>query len=174
VARYHEELGAESEGFRATFAVSTRQGNTAGGNAFAPLRVRLPGTGTPIDQRLGLTTAAVREVRSDPSTTGLLTSVTSLANLLPTGVVTRLARMEAARVDVATSNVRAAPVPTWVGGSLVEANYALGPVVGTPCNVTLLSYCDRVDLGLHIDPAAIAEPARLRRCMEEGFAELIE
>jgi WS/DGAT/MGAT family acyltransferase len=174
VARYHEELGAESEGFRATFAVSTRQGNTAGGNAFAPLRVRLPGTGTPIDQRLGLTTAAVREVRSDPSTTGLLTSVTSLANLLPTGVVTRLARMEAARVDVATSNVRAAPVPTWVGGSLVEANYALGPVVGTPCNVTLLSYCDRVDLGLHIDPTAIAEPARLRRCMEEGFAELIE
>jgi hypothetical protein len=99
--------------------------------------------------------------------------VTGLANLFPTGVVTRLARMEAARVDVATSNVRAAPIPIWVGGSLIEANYALGPVLGTPCNVTLLSYCDRVDLGLHIDPVAIAEPARLRRCMEAGFAELI-
>jgi WS/DGAT/MGAT family acyltransferase len=171
-ARYHEEVGVEAAGFRATFAVSTRQRSTAGGNAFAPLRVRLPGTGVPIAERMARTTAAVSEVRSETSTTGLLVAVTGLANLLPATVVTRLARMEAARVDVATSNVRAAPVSTWVGGARIEANYALGPVVGTPCNVTLLSYCDRVDLGLHIDPAAIAEPERLRRCMEEGFAEL--
>ena len=60
-----------------------------------------------------------------------------------------------------------------MGGSLIEPNYALGPVLGTPCNVTLLSYCDRVDLGLHIDPAAVAEPERLRRCVEAAFAELI-
>ena len=173
VARYHEEVGADAEGFRATFAVSTRQGNTAGGNAFAPLRVQLPGIGTPMAERLDRTAAAVRGVRSEPSTPGLLTSVTGLANLLPTGVVTRLARAEAARVDIATSNVRAAPIPTWVGGSLIEASYALGPVLGTPCNVTLLSYCDRVDLGLHIDPAAVVEPERLRRCIEAGFAELI-
>jgi len=51
----------------------------------------------------------------------------------------------------------------------VTEAYALGPVAGTAFNVTMLSYCDRVDLGLHVDPVAVADPGRLARCVQEGL-----
>jgi hypothetical protein len=93
-----------------------------------------------------------------------------LANLLPTSVVTRIARDQAAHIDFATSNVRASPVETWVGGARIIANYPLGPVAGTAFNATLMSYAERLDIGLHIDPEAVTDPAGLRDDIAAGFA----
>jgi hypothetical protein len=41
-------------------------------------------------------------------------------------------------------------------------------------NLTLLSYCGSLDMGLHLDPAAVTEPGRLRSLLADAFDELID
>jgi hypothetical protein len=69
--------------------------------------------------------------------------------------------------------VRAAPFDVFVGGAKVTATFPVGPVAGTAFNVTLMSYSGQLHLGLHIDPVAVAEPARLRTCLERAYADLV-
>ena len=57
--------------------------------------------------------------------------LTRIANMLPTSVVTRIARQQASKQDFATSNFRAAPFATYVSGALVLQNATLGPVAAT-------------------------------------------
>ena len=92
---------------------------------------------------------------------------------LPTSLVARLARQQAQTVDFATSNVRAAPFPLYIAGSRITENYPLGPLGGVAFNLTLLSYDGSLDMGLHVDAGAVAEPGLLRATMEEAFAALV-
>ena len=39
-------------------------------------------------------------------------------------------------------------------------------------NLTLMSYCGSLDMGLNVDPAAVTEPELLRDLMVDAFAEL--
>jgi len=75
-------------------------------------------------------------------------------------------------MDFVTSNVPGAPIPVYLGGAAVEANYALGPLSGAAINVTLLSHLDQVFVGINSDPAAVPDPELLTACFEEGFAEV--
>ena len=36
-----------------------------------------------------------------------------------------------------------------------------------------LSYDGSLDMGLHVDPAAVSEPELLRRCLEEAIGDLV-
>jgi hypothetical protein len=169
---YHRDSGEQCERFAAGFVVSTRHDDVVGGNAFTPTRVLVPGGDLPAAEVVAAVAAATAVAKQAVDGDGLLASLAGMANLLPTVVMTRLARNQAARVDFLTSNVKASPVPTWVGGALVEENYALGPVAGTAFNATLMSYCGRVDVGLHIDPVAVTDPDRLADAVGAGFARL--
>jgi hypothetical protein len=100
-------------------------------------------------------------------------AVSGLANLLPTSVVTGIARSQAAAVDFATSNVRGAPIEVYVAGGKALAAYPMGPVAGTAWNITLMSYGGTLNVGVHSDPAAVTDPDLLIRCLKEGFAELL-
>ena len=84
-----------------------------------------------------------------------------------------LARAQVEPVDFTTSNVRGAPWPLYIAGALIEGNFPLGPVAGTAFNLTTLSYNGSLDMGLHVDRAAIEEPDLLRACIEESFGELL-
>lgn len=97
-----------------------------------------------------------------------------MANLLPTSVVTKTARSQAARIDFATSNLRGAPFELYCAGGKIEATICLGPVAGTAANITALSYNGSFDLGMFIDPVAIEDPAGYRACVEAAFADLLE
>ena len=169
---FHRALGAPCEHFAASMVVSTRQGDAVGGNAFTAARVLLPGTATAPADLLPAVAAATSAAKDEVGSEGSIASLAGVANLLPASMLTRLARSQAARVDFATSNVRAASVPTWVAGALIEETYALGPVAGTAFNATLMSYCDRVDVGLHVDPVAVSDPDLLAGAIGEAFAEL--
>jgi hypothetical protein len=76
-------------------------------------------------------------------------------------------------MDFATSNLRAAPFPTYISGAEVLENATMGPVAGTAFNLTTISYNGSLDIGMFIDPAAVEDPADLRACMLEGYAELL-
>lgn len=172
--KYHEFVGAEADHFNATFVVSTRDDRSAGGNAFTPSKVRVPGGKMDPADRF----AAVRDAmgsRRGEVTGGadLMGAISGLANLLPTSMVTGIARSQAGTVDFATSNVRGAPVEVYVGGAKALACYPMGPVAGTAWNITMLSYAGTMNIGVQVDPAAVEDTDLLMRSLREAYAELI-
>ena len=61
--------------------------------------------------------------------------------------------------NVVVSNVRATPVPLYVGGAKIESMYPLsilGPSQGL--NATLVSYMGHVDVGFTVDPQLVPDP----------------
>ena len=104
---------------------------------------------------------------------GFTELMAGLVNVLPTSVLVRVARSQVETVDFTTSNVRGAPWDLYIAGGLIEGNYPLGPVAGTAFNLTTLSCSGSLDMGLHVDTAAVEDPALLRECLVESFAELV-
>jgi len=127
----------------------------------------------PIAERFLLIHEAANTARESSATAGLET-VAAVAATLPTSFVTRIARVQAQTVDFATSNVRAADFPCFIAGAQIVANYPVGPLAGVAFNLTLLSYCGSLDMGLNIDTAAVDDPALLKACIEDAFVELAQ
>ncbi|NIR39051.1 MAG: DUF1298 domain-containing protein [Actinobacteria bacterium] len=171
--RYHEERGATFETLNASFVVSTRRDGKAGGNAFTPVPVQLPAEKMPLRKRLVEQRNVIAAAREAATRTGGISSLAGVVNLLPTSVVTRTARAQAAKLDIATSNLRGYPVPVYIAGGEVLRNVTMGPLAGTPCNATALSYGNEFTVGLFIDPVAIDDPAGFRRCVADAFADLL-
>jgi diacylglycerol O-acyltransferase / wax synthase len=172
--KYHEFVGQEVEFFKATFVVSTRDDRSAGGNSFTPSMVRVPGGKMDPADRFAQIRDAMGSRRGEVTGGGdLMGAVSGLANLLPTSVVTGIARSQAGAVDFATSNVRGAPIEVYVAGGKVLATYPMGPVAGTAWNITMMSYAGSLFMGVHVDPTAVEDTELLMRSLREGFAELI-
>ena len=171
---YHAERKTEVDALNISFVVSTRTDTAAGGNSFTPTRVQVPGQPMLVEERF----AAIRDLmaakRAGVRGSGAMSRVAGVANLLPTSVVTRVARAQAAKVDFATSNLRAAPFPMYISGSRLLENVVMGPVAGTAFNLTVVSYNGSLDMGVFIDPAAVEDPAGLRRHLEDAYRHLLE
>jgi WS/DGAT/MGAT family acyltransferase len=171
---YHAERNVEVDALNTSFVISTRTDTAAGGNSFTPTRVQVPGQPMLIEERF----AAIRDLmaakRAGVRGSGAMSRVAGVANLLPTSVVTRVARAQAAKVDFATSNLRAAPFPMYISGSRLLENVVMGPVAGTAFNLTVVSYNGSLDMGVFIDPAAVEDPAGLRRHLEDAYRHLLE
>jgi hypothetical protein len=104
---------------------------------------------------------------------GMVSAMSGMLNVLPTSMLVRFARQQVETIDFTTSNVRAAPFDLFIAGAKVEANYPLGPLSGTAVNLTMMSYRGWLNMGVHIDRGAVEDPALLRECLEEAYAELI-
>ena len=115
--------------------------------------------------------AAKREALSHG---GGMDALAGVANWLPTSVVTQMARARSSSIDFATSNIRGAPVTTYVAGAKAERMIVMGPLAGTAMNITTLSYDGKLEIGLFIDPVAVEDPAALRDCMAAAYADLFE
>lgn len=168
---YHRRLGIGVAELRMSMPVSTRSDRSPGGNAFTPTRVLVPVSADPLErfrdihERLAVT--------KTERAMGLTASFAGLVNLLPQPMLVRLARQQVMTVDFATSNVRAAPFDLYIAGALMTGNYPLGPIAGTAWNLTTMSYRGVLNLGLHVDRAAVADPAQLSADIETAFAELL-
>jgi diacylglycerol O-acyltransferase len=170
---YHRTRGERLEFLNVSFVVSTRDDSAIGGNSFTPSVVKIPTTAaSPADLVQSLSTL-MGERRADVGGGGLLSNVATIAKLLPTSVVTGFARQQAGAVDFATSNMRGAPFDVYIAGARLLRNVTLGPVAGTAFNMTCLSMGDHLDIGMHVDPVAVTDPALLRECMEGAYADLL-
>jgi len=171
-AAHHRGLGTPVDELRLAMPVSTRSRRGPGGNAFSPTRVLVP-TGADLTPLAHLAEVSTRlTTTKQERATGAIEPLAALADLVPLPVLTRLMRRQAATIDLTVSNVRAAPFPLYVAGARVDATYALGPLAATAANVTMMSYDDRVDIGVHVDTAAVAEPERWRDDLVAAFASL--
>jgi len=171
---YHARRDCQVEALNLSFVVSTRTDAAAGGNAFAPTRLQVPGQEMPVQERFALVRDRMAQRREGVTGEGALNGLAGVANLLPTSVVTRVARSQAAHVDFATSNVRAAPFALHISGAKLLYNACMGPVAGTAFNLTTVSYNGGLDIGAFIDPVAVEDPDDLRDCLETAYSDLLE
>jgi diacylglycerol O-acyltransferase len=116
---------------------------------------------------------AATAVARETTRKGALEVLAGVASTLPTSLVTRMARTHAQTVDFATSNIRAAPMPLYIGGAKVLANYPIGPLPGVAFNVTIMSYCGSLGVGLHCDSAAVTDSRQLKTALRRAFKELV-
>ncbi len=168
---YHDRAGSPVETLRASMAISTRNENS-GANAFTLTRLIVPTGPMPIEERFRAIHELVTSARQGVSSSTVDT-LAGIAAALPGPVVTRLARLQTQTVDFATSNVKGAPMPVYVAGAQILENYPVGPLVGVACNLTLLSYLGSLDIGLHLDPAAVTDPAAMRSSLERSLRRLL-
>ena len=143
------------------------------GNSFTPTKIQVAGGAMEVADRFAAVQHAMARRRGEVIGAGLLGLVAGVANLAPTSLATGVARSQAARVDFATSNVRAADFELYMSGARVLAPYPIGPVAGTAWNLTLMSYNGSLCMGLHVDPVAVAEPDLLQQCLDHSFGELL-
>ncbi|MCZ7629774.1 MAG: WS/DGAT domain-containing protein [Microthrixaceae bacterium] len=154
---YHRAKGAEVDQLRMSMPVSVRGTDPearhadpmAGGNAFSPTQVLLPTGEIPATERF--TEVHERLSATRRTCTGGAGRVAAVINLLPTAALLATGERATAGIDFVCSNVRAAPFDLYMGGALLEANYPVGPLAGTPFNLTTMSYCGTLWLGLHVD-----------------------
>ena len=172
---YHQARAVPIEAFTLSFVVSTRTDKAVGGNSFTPvpLQVVVGGPHT-AEERF----AQVRDVMAERRAAlgrgrGGLSVVAGVANLLPTSVTTRVARSQAGRIDLATSNLRGAPIPTFIAGGEVLHGFPIGPVSGTAGNITTISQNGKLDIGLLLDPAAVTDPAGFAATLDAAYDELL-
>jgi WS/DGAT/MGAT family acyltransferase len=172
---YHAERGVPIRAINMTFVVSTRSDKAMGGNSFTPVPVQIPcgDADLTVEDRFHQIQTLVAERRASVKGRGALSAIAGVVNLLPTSVSTRVARQQAAKVDLATSNIRGAPMQTYIAGSAVVAGIPLGPVAGTAANLTTISQNGRMNMGLLVDPIAVADPAGLARNIDEAFTSLL-
>ncbi|HMK12593.1 MAG TPA: wax ester/triacylglycerol synthase domain-containing protein [Acidimicrobiales bacterium] len=170
--RYHAAMGADPERFHITFVVSTRADvDTA--NAFSPVPVDVPAGAMPLHERFTVIHQRLLERRAWVHGGGPMATVAPVANLLPTWMVTNIIRSQAAHIDFATSNLPGFLGDTWVAGARTLHTYGWGPVVGTAFNITQVSMAGHLDIGVHVDPAAVTEPLLLQSCLEESYRDLL-
>lgn len=170
---YHAKRSVTVDAFNTSFVVSTRTDKAMGGNSFTPAKVQISGAPMPVEERLVHARDRMAARRETVSGRGGMSQVAGIANLLPTSVVTGVARSQAAKMDFATSNLRAAPFQLYIAGAAVESNVTMGPVAGTAFNITTVSYNGYLDVGMLIDPAAVEDPADLRNCIVTAFEQLM-
>ena len=171
--RYHRELGASPERFHVTFVVSTRTDASSGENAFTPVPVELPGGAMDLVERFASVHRVLGQRRDEVHGSGPMGVVATVANLVPISVVTSLIRSQAGHIDFATSNLPAFPGDTYVAGARTLHVYPFGPLAGTAFNLTQISMAGSLDIGAHLDPAAVTEPALLRVSLEDAYRDLM-
>ena len=172
--RYHADRDVEVDAFNTSFVLSTRHDHAIGGNSFTPVPVQVPGGSMSLAERVGDTHRRLAEKREAMAASGGgMSALSGVANWLPTSVITSAARATAAKIDFATSNLRGAPIPLYVSGARVLYIVTLGPVAGTACNATALSYENSFDIGLFIDPVAIDAPGDFRDAVDASFQDLL-
>ena len=149
---------------RASMAISTRTRAIAGANAFTLARLLVPAG--EIEHRRALRGASPEATDAGPRRVGhrpAWTRSPASPPCCPRRCSCGSARQQAETSTSPPRTCAAAPFDLLIAGARIEANYPIGPLGGTAFNLTMLSYGGSLDMGLNIDPAAVADPELLRR-----------
>jgi WS/DGAT/MGAT family acyltransferase len=167
--RYHEKHGVVVGDLHLTMPISLRtKADEMGGNRITLMRFDVPVGEADPAQRIAAIhqrTRAVRDERSLPYTQ----LIAGALNMMPRWYIGSVLR----HVDFLASDVPGVPVPVFLGGAAVRAQYAFGPTIGSAVNVTLLTYVDTCALGIDVDTAAIPDYEVFHDALVAGFDEVL-
>ena len=173
IRRYHDIHGSPVDALRTAMPINIRTDTTedVAGNQFVPARFVVPlGPDDPVARMAAVRDLVARQ-RSEPALAST-DAIAGVLNRLPTTMTTQLFGSMLKGVDFITSNVPGTPVPVYVAGALIEANFPFGPLSGAATNVVLLSYVDELHIGVNTDPAAVPDADVFLACLQEGFEEV--
>jgi diacylglycerol O-acyltransferase len=167
--RYHEKHGIELGDLHLTMPISLRtESDEMGGNRITLMRFDVPAGLSDPAQRIAQIhqrASNVRHERSLPHTQ----LIAGALNLMPRWYIGSILR----HVDFVASDVPGIPVPVFLGGARVRAQYAFGPTIGSAVNITLLTYVDVCSFGINVDTGAIPDFEVFQDCLAEGFDEVL-
>jgi diacylglycerol O-acyltransferase len=171
--RYHRVHGVPVDRLRMTMPINIRpdDGTLVAGNQFVPARFAFPVPIADPVERMKVLKDLLSQQRGEPALS-LVSPISGLLNRLPVSVSTAVFGSMLKAIDVVTTNVPGAPIPIYISGARLEANFGFGPICGAACNITLLSYIDDLHIGISTDPAAVPDPEVFVDCMQEGFDEV--
>ena len=128
LGRYHERLGSDVDELRLAMPISTRQRGDRETNSFVPARVcscrSSPRTMSPTSSTR-CTTARGREAET-AFERGRRDSPALVAGL-PTSMLVAMTRSQTRTIDFAASNCAGSPVPLYLAGARIIANFPFGP-----------------------------------------------
>ncbi len=167
--RYHEKHGATVGDLHLTMPISIREaGENMGGNHITLARFDVPvGLADPA-ARIRRTRERTTRVRNERST-AYVQLLAGAMNLMPRSYIGSMLR----KIDFLASDVPGIPVPVYLAGAKVTAQYAFGPTIGSAVNVTLLTYVGTCALGIDVDTGAIPDFEQFYDCLVEGFDEVL-
>lgn len=172
LVRYHDLHGSTVERVRVLIPVSTRSlGDEAASNHFVPARVVLPLTAE-LARRLEVVHRRAEAWKHAPAL-GVSDAIAAVLVRLPASVATAIFGSVLKGADVVTTDVPGPDHPISVAGARVEAFYAFAPPSGAAVNAALVSVGEETFVALNIDPEAVADPAVLAGCVQEGLAEVV-
>jgi WS/DGAT/MGAT family acyltransferase len=166
---YHETHGVEVDELHVTMPISIRTaGDPVGGNRITLMRFDLPvGVADP-GERIGRIHERASGVRAEASLP-YTQQIAGALNLVPRWYIGWVLR----HVDFLASDVPGIPVPVFLGGAAMRAQYAFGPTIGAAVNITLVSYVDTCTFGINVDTGAIPDPDVFHACVVAGFDEVL-
>ena len=167
--RYHEKHGVTVGDLHLTMPISIRrEGDDMGGNHITLARFDVPvGVADPAE-RISETHERTTKARNERSTP-YVQLIAGAMNLMPRWYIGSILR----KVDFLASDVPGVPVPVYLGGAKMKAQYAFGPTIGSAVNVTLLTYVDTCALGIDVDTGAIPDFDEFYDCLVAGFDEVL-
>lgn len=174
VGRYHKHRGVHVDELHCMVPMSLRlpEERNALGNRVGMLNVTLP-VGEP-DPRRRLERICAQTAAGKSDRRGAAYPFLMRALAFTPGFVFRiLAQSTTGRINLICTNVPGPREQRYFAGAAVEGIFPFAPVaVGTPLSIALLSYADTYGIGIATDPAAIPDPERLHRYLEEACREL--
>jgi WS/DGAT/MGAT family acyltransferase len=171
--RYHDKHGAAVDELRMTMPINIRSDDDEiiAGNQFVPARFAFPISIEDPADRMRAIHRLVDEQRHEPSL-AIVEPISGVLNRLPLTLTTSLFGSMLKAIDVVTSNVPGAPMPIYIAGAKMQANFGFGPLSGSASNITLLSYVDELHLAISTDPAAVPDPGLYVECLRDGIDEV--
>jgi WS/DGAT/MGAT family acyltransferase len=171
--RYHDKHGVTVDALRMTMPISVRTASkqNLAGNQFVPARFPVPVDIDDPIKRMSSVRELVEHERAEPALT-LTDTLANILNRLPATVTTNIFGAMLKGVDFITTNVPGAPMPVYMAGARIDAQYAFGPMTGSATNIALLSHGDHVYIGITTDPAAIPDPDTFVACLRDSFDEI--
>ncbi|ULE31557.1 wax ester/triacylglycerol synthase domain-containing protein [Mycobacterium sp. IDR2000157661] len=167
--RYHEKHGIELGDVHLSMPISLRtETDEMGGNRITLMRFDVPAGIADPAQRIREIHRHARQVRHERSLP-YTQMIAGVLNLMPRWYIGSILR----HVDFVASDVPGIPVPVYLGGAPVSAQYAFGPTIGAAVNVTLLTYVDTCHFGVNADAGAIPDFEIFHDCLVEGFDEVL-
>jgi hypothetical protein len=108
--------------------------------------------------------------------------MTDVSNFLPPALFSRASRLAldvTGRVrpalNLVVSNVPGPPIPLYCAGARMLAHYPVSVITdGVGLNITVMSYMDKVDVGIVADHDSIEDAWTMMESMENALDELME
>jgi diacylglycerol O-acyltransferase len=174
VGAYHRKRRVHVQALNCLVPMNLRttEEQDALGNRVGLINLVLPVGDNRPDRRFAKIVAQTRAAKLDVRG-GLYPLLARTLTLLPGAAFSLLARHSLGRVNLVCTNIPGVSEPLYMGGAKVLAVYPFAsPVEGTPLIVALVSYADRMDIGIGTDPEAIPDPHRLTGMFLASLDEL--